>query len=61
MKAKRLLKQYKKAVDSRLMHNYRQLWADLAALPWRTRVRLAWMMLTGCGDLDRATKQKGAV
>ncbi len=60
MKAKKLRRQYMKAIDARLMHNYRQLWADLAALPRRTRVRLAWMMLTGCGELDKATKRRDA-
>ena len=61
MKAKRMRRMYREAVDARLMHNYRQLWADLAALPWRTRARLAWMMLTGCGELDKAAKRKEAV
>jgi hypothetical protein len=60
MKAKRIRRQYQKAIDARLMNNYRQLWADLAALPWRTRVRLAWMMATGERNLDKATKRKEA-
>ena len=60
MKAKTLRKQYQKAIDARLMNNYRRLWADLAALPVRTRLRLAWMMVMGLKDLDKATKQKGA-
>ena len=54
MKAKRLKKAMKAAVDARLMHNYRQLWADLVALNFRTRVRLAWMMINGDANLDKA-------
>lgn len=54
MKAKRMKKAMIEAVDKRLLHNYRQLWADLVALNFRTRVRLAWMMITGDSNLDRA-------
>ena len=58
MKAKRLRRAYREAIDKRLMHNYRQLWADLCGLPWRTRARLAWLMVRGDGDLNKATKRK---
>lgn len=54
MKAKRLKKAMREAVDARLMHNYRQLWADLVALKFRTRARLAWMMIKGDSNLDKA-------
>jgi hypothetical protein len=42
------------AVDARLMHNYRQLWADLVSLNFQTRARLAWMMINGDSNLDKA-------
>jgi hypothetical protein len=54
MNIKRLKKAYREAVDKRLMHNYRQLWSDLAALPRRQRWRLAWMLVRGDGNLDNA-------
>ena len=60
MNVKRLRKAYQEAIDKRLLHNYRMLWQDLAQLPWRTRWRLAWLMVRGDGDLDKATGRKGA-
>jgi len=54
MKAKRMKKAMIAAVDARLLHNYRQLWADLVALNFRTRARLAWMMIIGNSNLDQA-------
>ena len=59
MKAKTMRKQYEKAIDKRMMNNYRALWFDLCRLPARTRRRLAWMMLTGNGNLDAAKRRKG--
>ena len=54
MKAKRMKKAMVAAVDARLLHNYRQLWADLVSLNFRTRARLAWMMINGDSNIDKA-------
>ena len=59
MKAKRIRRQIRKQTTKVLQDNVRVIWSRLVQLPRRERIRLAWMLLRGDDDLDRASKRKG--
>jgi hypothetical protein len=55
------IKKARKVMVNALRHNYRLMWADFCRLPLSQRLVLAWYILRGNPDLDRACNQmKGA-
>lgn len=50
------IKKARKITFQALRFNYRLMWADFCNLPARQRVVLAWFLVFGIADLDRAVK-----
>jgi hypothetical protein len=48
------IKKARKMAFQSMRYNYRLMWQDFCRLPARERVVLAWFLLFGISDLDRA-------
>ena len=57
MKAKRIRRQFKRQMQAAFHDNLRAIWTRLCGLSFRERRRLAWMLIRGDADLDRAARK----